>query len=165
MKRGLAIACVAVAATLLWAGLLAACGDEPAPEGDVAPRAGPGAPDGAAGLLQLVAEETGLSVDEIQSECQPGRSLAAIIEAEGGDVDGVLAAAVAQSEARLQAQVEAGRLTEEQAASSKAGLAAELESMLHSTEGTCLDRIGAGRGFSVPSGVDRGTGSRARGGG
>ena len=51
------------------------------------PRAGAGALGGGGALLRFAAEETGLAIDEIQSECQPGKSLATIIEAAGGSVD------------------------------------------------------------------------------
>lgn len=65
-------------------------------------------------LVELTAELTGLSEDEVTEALEDGQTFAEIAEAEGVDPQEIVDAAVAEAEARLQEAVDAGRLTEEQ---------------------------------------------------
>lgn len=64
----------------------------------------------------LVEEYTGLEGAELREAIQGGATLAELIEANGSSVDGFVAEAATLAEERLDAAVEAGRLTEEEAA-------------------------------------------------
>jgi len=71
--------------------------------------------NGERGLLESVADATGLSAREIMPLLRDGMTLAEVITANGGEVDAVIADAVADAAARINEAVENGRLTQEQA--------------------------------------------------
>lgn len=66
-------------------------------------------------VLALVVEQTGLTAREIMLQLREGSTLAELIEANGGDVNAVIAAAVDEATARISQAVEAGRITQAQA--------------------------------------------------
>lgn len=98
------------------------------------------------GLVAIVAEVTGLGVDEVRDQRLDGKSLAAIVQDAGGDLDAVLAKAVAQHEAMHQ-----GQLTEAQADATRAQMTAHLTAALNSTGP--VDQCGMGHevGASHPA--------------
>jgi len=65
--------------------------------------------------IDTVLEATGLSVEELRSALAEGSTIAELIAANGGDLDALIAEAVAQREERLATAVENGRLTQEEA--------------------------------------------------
>lgn len=65
--------------------------------------------------LETVAGVIGIEVDELQAALDDGQSLSDVAEANGVDPDAVVEALIADAEARLDENVEAGRLTEAEA--------------------------------------------------
>jgi polyhydroxyalkanoate synthesis regulator phasin len=72
-------------------------------------------PVGLAGHLESAASYLGLDEDELREAFADGKSLAEIAEDEGKSVDGLVNALVADAEKRIDAAVDDGRLTREQA--------------------------------------------------
>lgn len=66
-------------------------------------------------LLQLAAEQTGLSLDTLWAELQSGKSLADVLAANNVDVTTFVDAAVVQATERADAAVSEGQITQEQA--------------------------------------------------
>ncbi len=66
--------------------------------------------------LDTVAEIIGIEADELKAALDEGQSLADVAEANGVDPDAVVDALIADAEARIEEKVEAGRLTEAEAA-------------------------------------------------
>ena len=69
---------------------------------------------GKAGLTSVIEEQTGLSKEELRSRLAGGESLADVIEAEGGDVEAVVAAALAGLDEKIESLVANGRLQSDQ---------------------------------------------------
>jgi uncharacterized protein (DUF433 family) len=82
---------------------------------DGRPGFGPGVAQGVE-VFSLVEEYTGLSADEVREALQNDQTIADLITANGQSVDDFTAAVLEQISTQLDTQVEAGRLTEEQAA-------------------------------------------------
>lgn len=102
------------------------------------------------GITDAVTETLGLGADEIRSRMADGRSLADIAEAEGVDAQALVGAIVAEHQQRLDAAVDAGRLTEEQAAERADDFAEHAADMVEHTprphpEGAHDTRRGMGR--------------------
>ncbi len=66
-------------------------------------------------LVEIVAEETGLEPREIVTQVQTGTPLAAIITANGGNIDAVIDAAVSAATEHINAALADGTISEEQA--------------------------------------------------
>ncbi|MCP4226998.1 MAG: hypothetical protein GY773_26955, partial [Actinomycetia bacterium] len=66
--------------------------------------------------LDTVAEIIGIEADELKAALDEGQSLADVAEANGVHPDAVVDALIADAEARIEEKVEAGRLTEAEAA-------------------------------------------------
>jgi uncharacterized protein (DUF433 family) len=66
------------------------------------------------GLVEVAAEVTGLSEDDVVAALEDGQTIAEIAEAQGVDPREIVDAAIAEAESRLQEAVDDGRLTEEQ---------------------------------------------------
>ena len=69
-----------------------------------------------AARLATVAEVLGIEADDLRTELQDGATVADVAEANGVDVDDVVDALIANVEERLAEKVEAGDITEEEAA-------------------------------------------------
>ena len=69
---------------------------------------------GKANVTSVIEEQTGLSKEDLRARLAGGESLADIIEAEGGDLEAVVAAALAGLDEKIEALVEAGRLQSDQ---------------------------------------------------
>lgn len=77
---------------------------------------------GHAGGLETAASYLGLTEAELRSELAEGKTLAEVAKAEGKSVDGLVQAMVAEAKEKIDAAVDDGRLTEEQAAELKENL-------------------------------------------
>ncbi|NJN67136.1 MAG: hypothetical protein HC884_10710 [Chloroflexaceae bacterium] len=67
------------------------------------------------GNLETIAETLGMTTEDLLSALQEGKTIAEVAEAQGVDLDTVVDAVLAEVEARLDTQVEAGRLTQDEA--------------------------------------------------
>lgn len=82
-----------------------------------------------------IAEAAGVTVEELHEARHSGKSLAEIAAAEGVSRDTLVDRLVALAEDRIDAAVEDGRMTAEQAADRKAGLEDRIEVMVDRTGG------------------------------
>ena len=98
---------------------------------------------GKAGAATAIEEQTGLSQEELRTRLQGGESLADIIEAEGGDLEAVVTAALAGLDNKVDALVEAGRLESDQVDDYKAAAEQRVRDWL---AGTYEGKRGKGRG-------------------
>lgn len=90
-----------------------------------------------------IEEQTGLTQEELRARLQGGESLADIIQAEGGDLDAVVAAALMGLDEKVAALVEAGRLESNQVDEYKAAVEQRVRDWL---AGTYEGKRGKGRG-------------------
>lgn len=92
---------------------------------------GPGLHHGPFGAkLDAAADYLGLTEAELRTQLESGKLLAEIAKAEGKPVDGLVDALVAGAKEKLDAAVEAGRLTRAQADEMIAGLEARLTELV-----------------------------------
>ncbi|MDE2901551.1 MAG: hypothetical protein OXP73_00830 [Chloroflexota bacterium] len=98
---------------------------------------------GKAGAATAIEEQTGLSQEELRTRLQGGESLADIIEAEGGDLEAVVTAALTDLDEKVTALVEAGRLQSDQVEDYKANAEQRVRDWL---AGTYEGKRGKGRG-------------------
>jgi hypothetical protein len=127
---------------------------EVAPEG-CGPR-GPGGPGGRG--LEAAAEELGMEVDALREALAGGQTLAEVADGAGVAVEDLVAAMVAEATEHLDAAVEAGRLTEEQAAEMADGLEERVQARI---DGELPAHVpggpgGPGRGPGRPGGFGEG---------
>lgn len=119
-------------------------------------------------LLDIVATELDLTLDEVRSALADGTTIAELAEANGVDVQVIVDAAVARAEEWLQTAVDSGRITQEQADAMLAQMAEHLAEQVNEpwpAAGPCPEgfgRGGAGRGGFGPG---HGMGFHGRGGG
>ena len=90
-----------------------------------------------------IEEQTGLSREELRTRLQGGESLADIIEAEGGDLEAVVTAALTGLDEKAQALVKASRLESDQVENYKEAAEQRVRDWLN---GTYEGKRGAGRG-------------------
>ena len=69
---------------------------------------------GKSSVTTAIEEQTGLSQEDLRARLADGESLADIIEAEGGDLEAVVTAALTGLDEKVEAFVEAGRLESDQ---------------------------------------------------
>jgi len=86
---------------------------------------------GAQILIDAAAEATGLDQQEILTQLRAGSTLADIITANGGDVDAVVAAAVASATEQINTAVSEGRITQEDADTRIASLEDNFTAMIN----------------------------------
>jgi polyhydroxyalkanoate synthesis regulator phasin len=98
-------------------------------EGLKAPRGGFGGRMGGA-PLGMVAEQLGMTAEDLMAEIQAGKSIAQVAEEQGVDVGEIVAAYMEQLEERLGQAVENGKITQEQA-----------DSMLEKAEERALEML------------------------
>ena len=103
-------------------------GERRGPGGPGGPGHGPG--DGARPSLATVAGILGISEDELKTQLQSGKTLAAIA---GDKTDEVVDALVKEAEARIDQAVTDGKLTAEQATERKADLTQRITDMVNRT--------------------------------
>ena len=142
--RGLVVAILLGALSALAIGVVSAQEDSPpAGEREHGSREGGGCKGGGGGLLTAVSEATGLSREEIKAELEAGATLAEIAEANGADIDAIVADALADIESRLEEAVADGKLTQEEADDKLADAQEKLQSI---ADGTFEGSFGRGRG-------------------
>jgi hypothetical protein len=107
-------------------------------------------------VFSLLEEYTGLSVDELRDALQSDQTIADLIAANDLNVDDFTAAALEQISTQLDAAVEAGRLTEEQAAEQLAQVEENLAAWINGES----ESFGFGPGFG-PRGPQDGFGLRS----
>ena len=90
-----------------------------------------------------IEEQTGLSQEDLRTRLQGGESLADIIEAEGGDLEAVVTAALAGLDEKVDELLEAGRLESDQVDDYKANAEQRVRDRL---DGTYEGKRGKGRG-------------------
>jgi hypothetical protein len=88
-------------------------------------------------LSEVVAEQLGITVAELQALHTDGTSLKDVIEANNGSVEAVVNAFIATRQEALATAVANGRLTQEQADQMLAQMRAEVTEHLESTEHEC----------------------------
>ena len=111
------------------------------------------------GLISIVSEQTGVSVDDVRAKLSEGNSLADVVEEAEGDLTEVTDAAMDAFESRLAAAIENGRLTSDKADELRESMRERIESALEADGGAHMK----GRGKSGHRGWGRGHG-RCHGG-
>lgn len=105
-------------------------------------------------IAEIITEQTGLTAEEIREQLQAGSTLAEVIEANGGDVQAVIDAMVAEATERINSSVEEGRLTQEQADERLAELEQHVTDRLNGEfeprDGARRGRRGGAGGFGEP---------------
>lgn len=88
-----------------------------------------------AASLGAAATYLGLTEPELRAELESGKSLAEVAKAEGKSVDGLEKALAAEAKAKLDAAVNAGKLTRAQADELQARLTEHLDDLVNGTGG------------------------------
>jgi polyhydroxyalkanoate synthesis regulator phasin len=109
---------------------------------------------GLVGGLETAASYLGVEEDELRAALADGKSLAEVAKAEGKSVDGLVDALVADAEKRLDAAVDDGRLTKEQASELKQDLRERVTDFVNREPGE-LPRFGEHRFGPGPGGFER----------
>ncbi len=116
---------------------------------------------GTAGLASVIDEQTGLSQEDLRTRLEGGESLADVIEAEGGDLEAVVTAALAGLDDKVETLVAAGRLESDQADDYKATAEQRVRDWLdgtnHGFRGKGRGRLG-GKGHGLITVVSEQTG-------
>ncbi len=99
------------------------------------------------GELRAAAAYLGLTTAQVRSDIQSGQTLAQIAAAQGKTADGLVAALVAATKARLARAVSAGAMTSAQAQSIEATLSRQITDIVNGTGPAGGFRPGFGRGF------------------
>lgn len=113
-------------------------------------RGGPGGPMGGPAVFDAVAQALGMTTAELQTSLQGGQTLTAIAQAKGISADTVKQAVVTAKKAEVDAALQSGRLTADQAAERKQQIdqqaaTLDLDNLLRGAGG----RGGRG-GFGIP---------------
>ena len=90
----------------------------------------------------VLATTLGITEEQVYQELV-GKSVADVVTARGGDLEAVKAAILADSQAKLDAAVQAGTLTADQAATMATNFASHLDAILSEVH----DQMGVGRGM------------------
>jgi hypothetical protein len=93
------------------------------------------------GLVQIVADELGISPRDVAEQMRGGVSLAEVITNNGGSIENVTAAAIEQATERISLAVENGRITQEQADEMLANLETHITDMLNANPAARLDHL------------------------
>lgn len=115
-------------------------------------------------LIDVLADLTGLSTDEIAAERAAGNSVADIAEANGVPADEVVVAALAARRAILDEKVADGTITQEQADLALERMTERLTDRVASDETGRPAWAGAGRGMGRGMGGGQGAGQGGQGG-
>jgi len=132
-------------------------GSSPTPAPSNSPKAGAERGCGGANyqVKEAAAEVLGLREDELRTQLMSGQTLAQIAEAQGMTVDDFKAALKEKITADLQAELDAGNITQEKFDAKTANLDAKLDSIINSEGGLRFHSRGADSGSG-------GTGTRFR---
>ncbi|MFW5748342.1 MAG: hypothetical protein ACOCYT_01880 [Chloroflexota bacterium] len=123
MKKFTLAALLIIVLALAASAVSAAPGDGPRRPGD--------RPHGGGEIIELIAEQTGLSPREIMQALRGGATLADVITENSGDVQAVIGAMVAQVTERVNAAVEAGTIDQERAGEILSDLEARITAMVN----------------------------------
>lgn len=162
MRKGKAIALVALG---LVAGLVlgtvgvsyAATGAAPTAGARVGSGMGRALRDAGGRLVDVVAQLTGLSVDEVRAARAEGQSVADIAEANGISSDAVVDAALGVRKDVLDAKVADGTITQEQADAAYAQMSERIAERVTSDETGRPSWAGQGRGQGACQGACAGS--------
>jgi len=119
--------------------------------------------DAGARMVDILADLTGLSTDEIALQRADGKSVATIAESEGVELDTVVAKALEARKAILAERVADGTLTQDAADAALAQMTDRIEERVTSTEVGAPSWAGNGGGMGAGGG--RGAGGGGMGGG
>ena len=108
---------------------------------------------GFGGQNTAVLEATGLTTDELRTAIQDGSTVAELITANGGNVDSVIAALVADATTKINEGVAEGRFTQEQTDERISGLEENITSRLNGTFERPEGKGRGGRGFGNANGA------------
>ena len=97
--------------------------------------------------LESAAEAIGITVDELRTAIEGGKTIAQVAEDEGKDVDDVVAALVKAASDKLDAAVAAGTITEAQATERKADLEEHMTALVNGERPAFGGRGPGGHGF------------------
>ena len=106
------------------------------------------------GLITIVSEQTGVSVEDIRAKLADGNSLADVIEEADGDLTAVTDAALAPFEGQLAAAIESGRVDADQADELRQSMRDRMDTALQADGGPTCN----GHGKSGSRGWGRGHG-------
>lgn len=95
----------------------------PAPGAERGPRGGMARPDDVA----VAAQAIGMTTEELRTQLQAGKTIAAVAQEKGVDVQKVIDATIAADTKAIDEALAAGRITQAQADERKAGLAAHVK--------------------------------------
>lgn len=151
MKMKLSAGLLAVVLALFLAGGVAEAA--PSQHGGPGGRGG----RGVSGLIQATATVTGLSLEQVRTELQGGKSLAQIAQDNGHTADEVIASARSAYQARLAQAVSEGRITQAQADAALQRFDQEAPTVMSDT--TLGQRAGDCGSGSRPTGGRRAGGS------
>lgn len=143
---------------------LAATESEPAATSGLGIRMGQAIKDAGARLVDILAELTGLSADEVTAKRAEGLSAAQIAEENGVSVDEVTASALDARKAILDSKVADGSITQEQADAAYDRMSDRIAERVTTTETGAPSWAGQGRG-SRGAGMGAGQGAGMRGAG
>jgi len=124
--------------------------------------------DAGARMIDILANLTGLTTDEIALERADGKSVATIAEAEGVEVDAVVAKALEARKVILDARVADGTLSQEDADAALAQMTERVEERISTTAVGAPSWAGGGNGGGgkgAGDGTGAGTGRGGMGGG
>lgn len=161
MKKGKAIALVAVglvAGLVLGSVGISYAATDTQSQGclGLGVKMGQGIRDAGGRMIDIVAELTGLTVEEVQAARADGESIAGIAEANGVSSDDVVSAALDVRKEVLDAKVAEGTITQQQADAALERMSERIEARITSTDtggvgrGGCGGGRGAGRGAGGP---------------
>lgn len=105
------------------------------------------------GLITIAAQQLDMTAADLVTELQGGKSIAQVAEEKGVDLQTIVDAAVAQHTTMVNAMVQTGQLTQEQADAMTALMTANLTAELSDTTG-----LGMGMGMGFGQDFDRGFG-------
>ncbi|MBZ0293756.1 MAG: hypothetical protein K8L99_14410 [Anaerolineae bacterium] len=113
-------------------------------------RGGPFTPQGnGQEIIQLVLDQTGLTMLELRTELMNGSTLTELVEANGGDMDVIVSTVLDAATERINTAVENGNLTQERADEMLANLEDSINEVINNDGGLPLNAglgLGMGRG-------------------
>jgi len=152
----LASAGLVAAMVLGTAGMAYAATDTTGPLYGTGARMGQAIRDAGARLVDIVADLTGLSVEEVQAERAAGNSAAEIAEANGVSTEEVVSEALAARKTILDAKVADGTITQAQADAAYERMAERVTERVSTEESGRPSWAGAGSGSGRGSGGGQG---------
>ena len=115
------------------------------------------------GLITVVSEQTGVSVEDIRAKLADGNSLADVIEEADGDLSAVTDAALAPFEEQLAAAIESGRVDADQADELRQSMRDRMDTALQADGGPTCNGHGKSGSRGWGRGHGRGGGESGRG--